>query len=310
MEKITFISTVRNEETSIQVFLKSLLAQIQLPDEVIIVDADSTDRTYEILLSHTKFFEKKKIAYHVIQKKCNRGQGRNLAIEKAAHPIIVASDVGCTLQKDWLEKITTPFQDPSIDVVSGYYRPAPGTIYQKCVATYTCVMPDKLTEDFLPSSRSVAFRKTAWKKVGGYPEQYETFEDLGFSLLLKDSGMNMVVASEAIVIWPQRETLKEVAYQLFVYARGDGQAKYIRPQTPLLFGRYALGFLLYVGGFYDNRLWIVLTTLFMLYLVWSIAKNYRYVGHYKAFIFLPLLQLIADIAVIAGMIIGSIDRVT
>ena len=41
---------------------------------------------------------------------------------------------------------------------------------------------------FLPSSRSVAFRKAAWAAVGGYPEWLDYCEDLVFDLSLRERG--------------------------------------------------------------------------------------------------------------------------
>ena len=44
-------------------------------------------------------------------------------------------------------------------------------------------------ETFLPSGRSIAFKKSAWKEVGGYPENLYTGEDTLFDLKLKEKGL-------------------------------------------------------------------------------------------------------------------------
>ena len=46
--KMSLITTVKNEENSIRAFLVSILQQPRFPDEFIIVDGGSTDRTVEI----------------------------------------------------------------------------------------------------------------------------------------------------------------------------------------------------------------------------------------------------------------------
>ena len=71
---------------------------------------------------------------------------------------IVATDAGCILKKDWFEKITQPFTNRNIDVVAGFYKPITNSVFEKCFSTYTCTMSDQVTADFLPSSRSFAFR--------------------------------------------------------------------------------------------------------------------------------------------------------
>lgn len=296
--KISFIATVFNEEKNIRYLFESLQAQTKLPDEIIIVDAKSTDNTvYEI-----EQFKKSlgKIAIQIIEKKVNRSVGRNLAIGRATGTIIVATDAGCSLDKRWLENIVSPFTDPEIDVVAGFYKPITHNIFEKCLACYTSVMKDKVTDDFLPSSRSIAFRKSAWKKIGGYPANLDTCEDLVFARNLKQEGFKFKVIKNAIVYWPQRKNIVEAGKQFFNYAMGDGQAKYIRNNTWLLFARYIVGFLL----FFISK--PALTVCLLLYILWSIKKNYKYVKDIKALLYLPMLQLVSDVCVIIGTAIGFI----
>lgn len=308
MEKVTFITTTKNDEKGVEMLFSSLLMQTKLPDEIIIVDAESSDKTKGVLKKFEAHFKKKKIPITVINQECNRAQGRNIAIKKASHKIIAVSDAGCVLSKEWLKNITEPFVNKSVAVVSGYYNAGDGTVFQKCLAAYTCVMPDKLTSDFLPSSRSVAFRKSSWENVKGYPEELDTCEDLVFARNMRNAGLTFFLQKEAVVTWPQKKTLFAAAKQFFSYARGDGQALYIRPQTPLLFGRYLVGILMFFAGFLYAAFWMLLGAGLLLYIFWAISKNYKYVQDIHAIYLLPLLQFVSDFAVIAGMKLGVADR--
>lgn len=307
--KISCITTVFNEELTIEEFLLSLFKQTLLPDEIIIVDAGSNDNTINIISRIIEQKREKRIA--IFLKKGNRSIGRNEAIQRANGDIIVSSDVGCILHKDWMKNIIKPFENNNIDIVAGYYSPITKTIFEKCLATYTCVMQDKVDKkSFLPSSRSIAFKKIAWQGVGGYPKYLDTCEDLVFAKRLKQKGYRFYTALDAIVFWPQRENIQQAWKQFFSYAKGDGTAMYIRPQTPMLFLRYVLGICLLVIALLiqSEILMMVLVLSFLLYLLWSIQKNYQYVRHWKAWFILPTLQLTADTAVITGMILGIIKR--
>src|SRR3972149_1217971 len=230
--RISLITTVLNEESSIENFLDSVTRQSKLPDELIIVDGGSTDNTVRYIRRYT--VNLKRIKFRLIVKKGNRSVGRNIAIEKSTGDLIAVTDVGCALDKNWLVNLVSPFKGKSIDVVAGYYKPETHSIFEKCLATYTCVMPDKVDpQNFLPSSRSIAFRKKAWTKVGGYPKEIDTCEDLVFDKKLKKAGFKFHFAKNAIVYWPQRKNIFQAAKQFLDYATGDGQAFYIRPQTPL-----------------------------------------------------------------------------
>ncbi|OGK54123.1 hypothetical protein A3H80_05095 [Candidatus Roizmanbacteria bacterium RIFCSPLOWO2_02_FULL_37_19] len=317
MAKVTCITTVLNEEKTIKAFLDSLLQQSKKPDEIIIVDGGSIDRTIEIAKKYVSKFSnltagwRSQISIYIIYG--NRSVGRNYAISKASHELIAVSDVGCILDADWLKNIIQPFeQDASVDVVAGYYSPNIGkpTIFQQCLATYTCIMPDKFTEDFLPSSRSIAFKKSAWKKVGGYPEELDTCEDLVFAKKMKFSSFNFQISNHAIVFWPQKENLWQAFKQFFNYAKGDGRALYIRPTTPFLFLRYVVGLIILYAFLKTSSptLLSLLCMLFIAYIIWAVVKNYHYIKHWKAFTYLPLLQVMSDIAVIAGMTVGFVSR--
>jgi hypothetical protein len=148
----------------------------------------------------------------------------------------------------------------------------------------------------------VMFTHKAWEAVGGYPENLDTCEDLMFARSLKTSGKSFALAHDALVYWPQKKTYWQAARQLYSYAFGDGQAGYVRMTIPFLYGRYLVGVALLMS------LPALLYALVPLYLFWAIAKNYRYVRDWRAFLILPALQLIADGAVMAGMLHGYVSR--
>lgn len=306
-KKVTLITTVKNEERSIESFLESIKLQTRKPDEVVIADGGSTDNTLNIIQKLKFRSQSFRSKFKVIYRRGNRSVGRNAAIQVSSGNIIAVTDAGCILDKYWLEQITKPFSDKTIDVVAGFYKPLTTSIFQKCLSTYTCTMPDKLDKDtFLPSSRSIAFRKNAWKKVKGYPEHLNTCEDLVFDKKLKEEGFRFITKEKAIVYWPQRKNILEAAKQFFSYAKGDGEARFFRKSTPLLLGRYlvGLGFLGYIFISMNYSLLTILYLLFVLYLLWAIYKNYRYIKKRQAYFYLPLLQVVSDVAVITGTTFG------
>lgn len=302
--KVSLITTVKNESNSIEAFLDSILRQGKTPEEVVIVDGGSTDQSVRQIKSYGSKIKNLK----VFVKKGNRSVGRNFAIKKSTHDIIAVTDAGCILDSHWFENIMKPFENKSIDVSSGFYKPQTNSTFEKCLASYTCVMPDKLdVNNFLPSSRSVAFKKSAWRKVGGYPENLDTCEDLVFAKRMKQAGLEFITVRDAIVLWPQRKNIFQAAKQFYVYAKGDGQAHYFRKTTPILFARYLLGIIILMYAYLASSyiLFLVISVFILFYLLWSIQKNYRYVKNWKAFLYLPLLQIVSDIAVLSGTIIGA-----
>lgn len=166
--KVSLITTERNEADAIAEFIQSALAQSLKPDEIVIADGGSTDGTLEIIENYIKGGAPIKL----IKAPGNRSVGRNAATKSAKNEIIAVTDVGCRLSRDWLKNITEPFQrNPKAMAVAGFYIPEPKTYFEKVSATLMYHPNDHIDlKTWLPSSRSVAYKKAAWAKAGGYPE--------------------------------------------------------------------------------------------------------------------------------------------
>lgn len=307
--RISFVTTVLNEEKKIILLLDSLKRQTKKPDEIIIVDGGSKDSTVEIIknwilsIKSEEFREKIKI----IIKEGNRSVGRNEAIKKATGDIIVSSDAGCVLDKNWIRNIIIPFKNKDIDVVSGFYKGIPKNVFEKSLLPYILVMPDKVDPNkFLPSARSIAFKKEVWNRAGGFPQFLSDNEDYVFARKLRRIGARIVFRRNAIVFYTPRENIFQAFFMFFKFAKGDAESGVLRPKVLLILIRYTFLAWLFVYA-YLFKLFFILETIFyilVLYIVWSIWKNYRYVKDREAFLFLPLIQITSDLAVITGTILG------
>lgn len=305
--KVSIVITVLNEQNSTSHLLQSLLLQTKKPNEIIIVDGGSSDKTVAELKTQKAKLKSKIKNLRILIKPGNRAVGRNFGIESAKNEFIAITDAGCILDKHWLANITKPFKDESVDVVAGYYRGLPENIFEKCLVPYVLVMPDRIEpEKFLPASRSLAFKKSIWEKVGGFPENYSYNEDYIFAKKLKKIGVKIVFVKDAVVGWMPRKNIVEAFMMFFKFALGDAQARIFRPKMLLILLRYFVGLVLLLI-FLKTYSYLILHTLYLLlmfYISWAIIKNYKYVRHWQAFVFLPLLQFTSDLAVISGTISG------
>lgn len=320
--KISVVLTILNEEKTIGGFLNSLYKQSLLPGEVVIVDGGSVDKTCVIINDQLSSASWRINNMKLIKKPgANRSVGRNIGIEKAKGDVIAVTDAGCILDKDWLKNITKPFDDKKVMAVAGFYKPICKNIFQKCLAPYFCTMErgtggnrrEKKGEkvEFLPSSRSVAFRKKVWEKAGGYPQNLNYCEDLVFDQKVIKTGYKFYFEPSAIVYWPMKNSIKSVFKQFYNYAYGDGQIFFSDLQTHSIkiltvYGRYLIFLILIITVLLGKINILILLIVFTLYLVWSIGKNYRYVKDFMAIYYLPVIQLTSDLAVTIGSINGII----
>ncbi len=312
-DNTTLISTVYNNVEYVDEFFDSFLTQTVLPQQVVIVDGGSLDGTQEKLSKNIIKIKKKGIDAKLFIKKGNRAVGRNYAIEHVTGEVILCTDFGCELERNWVKTIVWPFTKKSTNIVSGYYKEKGTTVFQKCLASYVLVKEDNVNaKEFLPSSRSMAFRKSYILSQGGFPEEYSHNEDYVLAQKIKKTSEKIVFAKNAIVYWIPPKTLAQAFITFFRFALGDSQAGIFRGKVVIIFFRYLLGIsLLFFSIVYKNMFgFSLLLIAVLLYLLWAIGKNYAYVKHPKAVFWLPVLQVTSDLAVFWGTLIGSTQRLT
>jgi glycosyltransferase involved in cell wall biosynthesis len=217
---VSVVITVLNEEGTIRSLLESLLVQSRHPDEIVIVDGGSKDATTKII----REFSALGLPIKLIEVAgANIPRARNIAVGLARSDILAVTDAGCRLEPDWLMNIVRPMEeDPSIDVVSGAYVFYGESLFEQCVvATSWTPVESWKEEDFLPASRSVAFRRSAWDKVGGYPEYMDYGEDTLFDIRLKEAGAKFRLAKDAVVHYRVRPTATSLFKATYNYVKWD-----------------------------------------------------------------------------------------
>jgi glycosyltransferase involved in cell wall biosynthesis len=208
--KVSVISTVKNEERNIKKFVDSLLNQTKKPDEIIIVDGGSTDKTYQIL---KKYAEKNKEIKLSRENGANIAKGRNIAISKSKNTLIIGGDAGTKYKYDWIEKLVNGFEG---GVAYGQTLPLIENSFQKILA--------KKMRQRYGSSRNIIFEKRVWKKVRGYPEDLRMAEDTVFNERIKRAGFKINLIPEAIGYWEMRENIEGLRKQFFNYGYWDAIA--------------------------------------------------------------------------------------
>lgn len=300
---VTVVVTVLNEIRDISLLLDALFAQTVTPKEIIIVDGGSSDGTYELL----KKTAAKRQTLKVISHKGNISQGRNAGISLATTELIACTDAGCVPNKNWLSELLGPIlsnqnsDSKKIDVVAGYYFGLPTTSFESAVVPFVLVQPDQFDPTtFLPATRSMLFRKKVWETIGGFREDLRVSEDYVFAQQIKKYGFTLVANSKAQVGWRPRSNLLAFVRMVYHQARYDELGGVRRRKVDLLFARYLVGLLLLATAVMlrsQQLIFFVASALFC-YLFWSMYKHKSHLP--KGWVWLPVLQLSSDVAVLLG----------
>ncbi len=313
--RVALIMTVKNEAGALPRLFETLALQTKQPDEIIIADGGSTDNTVQLLRDASSRFRLRIIELP----DANISQGRNAAIRHANAELIASMDAGVRLDPRWFENIISPFYQPNApDVVSGFFLPdAYGPFETALAATTLPELGNIRPETFLPSSRSIAFRKTAWERVNGYPEWLDYCEDLIFDLDVKKAGLRFQFQPAALVYFRPRPTLGEFFKQYYLYARGDGKANLWLKRHLVRYATYLVAIPLSLAlvptvPVVSIIMWLVGayglfgTPYLRLFHSW---KNLTVADKLIAFLYVPVVRIAGDVAKMIGYPMGILWRI-
>ncbi|MBV9354227.1 MAG: glycosyl transferase family 2, partial [Chloroflexi bacterium] len=238
--------------------------------------------------------------------------GRNLGIAASNCPLIAVTDAGVRLEPVWLERLLDRVTE-DVDVVAGFFVADPRSVFETALGATTLPDLDDVRADrFLPSSRSILFRRDAWQRAGGYPTWLDYCEDLVFDLSLKDQQARFVFAPEARVLFRPRPSLLDFMRQYFRYARGDGKADLWRVRHAIRYTTYATALLLVATWWRRGAGWL-LAPLVLGTLAYT-RTPYRRLGKrlagvspvdaVRAVLLVPVVRVAGDVAKMVGYPVG------
>ncbi len=200
MLKLSLIIPVYNEERHIRKCLDSVAAQSVMPDEVIVVNNNSSDRTIDIA-NHYDFVT-------VVEEfEQGRGHARNKGFNSASGDILARIDSDSELKPDWVETVKSHFEnDPSISGLTGLaYTPVvPMTskplskIISRTYYWYVHATFGTITT----WGANMAISKDAWGSVKDLVcvDDNKVHEDQDIALWMAGKGLKIIQANDVVII--------------------------------------------------------------------------------------------------------------
>jgi glycosyltransferase AglI len=216
---ISVIVPVHNREHHIDSCIRSLIDQHHSGRyDVVIVDNNSTDGTVDRVLRYDKvklLFELRQGSY----------AARNTGARFCEGDIVVFTDSDCSVLPDFLARISSIFEDPSVQIIKGRVCVRPN---ETAFHSYQQREYDRRinNDSHLFETNCVAIRRSTLLDLGLFDERLLSGGDTDLSTRAKDSGIYVKYDPEIVVYHHPRPTLG--SYFRMNACRGRGRVALLR----------------------------------------------------------------------------------
>jgi len=191
---ISVVIPALNEEKLLPQTLQSLASLDRKPDEVIVVDASSTDLTVKIA--------EKMGAKVITVPKSTIGFSRQQGIEYAKSDVIAFTDADAVLPADWLNRIEKALSTPGVVGYFGGYRvfdgPPTYQFYINKLQPFVNRLMFFLFRMPMATGQNMAFYKSKALAVGGIPTNFRMAEDIEIARRLMTIGKIIFTQKEYV----------------------------------------------------------------------------------------------------------------
>ena len=222
--KISVVIPALNEEKLLPKTLATLQALDRKPDEILVVDASSTDKTVEVA---------KQLGARVITvQKGTIGFSRQQGIERATHEVIAFTDADALLPKDWLNRIERALTKPGIVGYFGGFRVIDGPPFYRFYINVIQPVFNRIAFTLfrmpMATGQNMAFYKEKALAVGGIPTNFRMAEDIEIARRLMTTGKIYFTQREYVSASGRRGFEKglflrvfKVFFQYFLFRKAD-----------------------------------------------------------------------------------------
>ena len=216
-KNISFYVPAYNAEKTIKESITSIQNQSILPDEIILIDDCSIDKTVKIVKSE---FSNVKII--VNRQNMGLGYSRNLGIKESKNDIIAAIDADVILDKYWMEKLIHEIEKKNVSMCGGkmdeYLLDNKINLWR--AKYYSQNWGNKLVFNppFLFGCNTILI-KSLWNRVKGYDEKFKTNgEDINFIQKIKSQTDSQIIYQpEAKCFHLQDDNIESLSKRVWRY---------------------------------------------------------------------------------------------
>ncbi len=216
--RISVVIPVYNGAKTIAQTVECLFRQTLKPDEIIIVDDGSTDKTQEAL---SKFDRRIRL---LTQPNGGPASARNRGVKAAASRFVAFTDSDCQPDQDWLLNLSRGFDNDRVAGVGGAVRSAVRGLTGEYADAVRLLdpQPDETGEIPYLITANACFRRAALIEAGLFNECFRKpgGEEPDLCLRIKKLGYEFRFVEQALVRHHHRQNIKSFLKTIANYGEG------------------------------------------------------------------------------------------
>lgn len=181
---VTLIIPALNEEKYLPQTLASVKALDRQPDEIIVVNAQSEDKTAEIA--------KKYGAKIIMVDRRSIGYSRNQGLKAATGDVVAFTDADTILPTHWLSTIINDMEKDHVVGVFGGFRVPDGPwwyqLYINIFQPFANTLTYAIFKIPFATGQNMAFYRNNALAAGGFPEDFKIAEDIEIARRVMSTG--------------------------------------------------------------------------------------------------------------------------
>ncbi|MCD6477938.1 MAG: glycosyltransferase [Candidatus Aenigmarchaeota archaeon] len=208
---LSVVVTTLNEDKNIDNLLRSF--ENQILDEIIIVDAGSTDKTRDIV----KRRKEKDERIELYVKRGTRGESRNYGVEKSSSDFVAFTDGDCIVDEKWSKSLLKNSNEYKI--IAGKVMNIGNSPWKNVSHIRTVFDGNELNY----GTCNLMYEKELFNSLGGFDRRFITGEDIDLNFRAVKNGQKILYEPEAIVYSKPRDDILKFLKQSFYYGYGRKQ---------------------------------------------------------------------------------------
>ncbi len=223
--RISLLIPAYNEEKTIRQCLNSCLNQSRPPDQILVVDDCSTDKTPQIL---SEFGDQIEVV-RTPHQSGNKSRAQEFGFQFIRGDILIMTDADTILHQDFIKNILTYFYNDRVAAVAGYVQSLPHNLLTACreIDYFIGQRLHKRAQSFLHSvfiipGCAAAFRTDVFRRYIKFSHDTLT-EDLDFTYTLYQSGFAIRFAFDAVSFTQDPPNLSSYIRQMKRWYTGGWQ---------------------------------------------------------------------------------------